>query len=215
MKKISSYKLTPFFLAIFFSLSIVSCKKGDPGTPGQNGTDGNANVKVDTFTLHNADWGNRTSEFYDLVVGENAGSTTTQTLNPRYHDRSFSAITNDIIHHGAVLVFFNSSHDIDGADEWTQLNFYFSIEAFTYNYVFQAFPGRVRLNIFFTPVDGPSTPDPAVYIIPDYKFKILAVEGNVAGNSLIGKNGIAYAIADLKSMSYDQVSEVLNIKNQD
>lgn len=212
MKKIASLMLTRFLIIIFLGSSVVGCKKGDNGTPGRDGTngqdgadgrDGNANVKVDTFTVHNLDW-----EFNFI----NVNTAQSLIIAGRAYDRNFSAVTDDVIRNGAVLAFFNKSPDHDGAIAWTPLNFSVTVGYIDYNYGYEVFPGKVKL-IFYYYLTSPEGTYNSGLPLPDTKYKIIAIGGSTAGNSSIRKHGITYSISDLKSMSYEQICDVLNLKN--
>jgi len=164
------------FLSLFIFVVIVivvsSCKQGDTGPVGPQGAKGNANVKVDTFTVANAAWlWNSSYSFYTGGGGYTSWFT-------RYTDKADSTITAGILDSGMVLVFFTP---FDTA-QWAPLPYSYPSfsDAFYYNFVFQTMVGKVRLHIFFNGVDATSTvPTLSTYVFPNYKFKIVIVAGTL------------------------------------
>ncbi|WP_431215999.1 hypothetical protein ACQ86N_15925 [Puia sp. P3] len=67
------------------------------------GPQGNANVKVDTFTLMNSDW--IWNSVYNFSTPGVAGGVFT-----RYHDRGFTSVTQDVLDKGEVMVFFTPNN---------------------------------------------------------------------------------------------------------
>ncbi len=159
-------------IVVVIVVFVSSCKQGDTGPVGPQGAKGNANVKVDTFTVTNANW--LWNSDYTLYTG--SGSSTSWFT--RYTDKIDSTITSGILDSGMVLVFFTPN---DSA-QWAPLPYSFPSfgDAFYYNFVFQTMVGKVRLHIFFNGVDATSTiPTLSTYTFPNYKFKIVIVAGTL------------------------------------
>ena len=175
------------FLSLAFSVliavSISSCKKGDtgpagtPGTPGAPGAPGNANVQTDTFTLTNAKW------LYNSQYTFTTGTGAFTSWFTRYCDVTFSKLTQGMLDSGMVMVYFRPS--ALNAQQWVPLPYSFEsggTNQFFYNIAFETFAGKVRLHYFYTPNGSTGTlpSNLSTVVIPDYKFKIVAVAGTVS-----------------------------------
>ena len=215
MKKITF----PAIITILTVLIFTSCKKGDSGPAGPvgpagptgvAGPEGNANVSVDTFTLTSSDWLWNSS--YSFTT-ENGSYTSYFT---RYHDRSFSKLTADVLDKGIVLVYFTSS-SATNSSQWTPLNFSFLAFSYQYYYhvAYETFAGKLRLHYFYTP-NGPGGTVPysalATAVITNYKFKIIVAPGNIGARTASGLSGPAYTAEQLKKMPYETVCRLLGIK---
>jgi hypothetical protein len=142
------------------------------GPAGPQGPEGNANVKVDTFTVKTTDWATGALYWFNNGDGGAIG------YNSRYFDRNNTLITADLLNSGLVLVYFQSSK-IFNTVQWQPLPFTFTfITGFSQNYAYETFVGRVRLHFYMNKVFA-DPPDITTYIMPTQKFKIIAVSGTL------------------------------------
>src|SRR5579859_1145670 len=144
---------------------------------GPQGPMGNANVKVDTFTLTSAQWIWGSVYYFSPQAGTNYNFLT------RYYDAAFPALTRGILDSGMVLVYFTSDPNHD-ADQWVPLPFSFLeiVDNFYFNLAYETNLGAVRLHFFLTPMRPLGTvPALSTYPIATYKFKLVAVSGTIAG----------------------------------
>ena len=171
---------------------------GPAGPQGSQGPEGNANVRVDTFTLTNAQWAWNSQ--YSL---ETAPGSYTEYFT-RYHDVTLASITQGIIDSGMVLAYF-VPNPLVNTNNWTPLPFQFldGSQNFFYDVVFQVSVGKVELGYFFQQINAAaSLPTLSTYTIPSYTFKLVVISGSLA--------------TQMKQQSvdvgnYDQVSHFLNI----
>ncbi len=190
MKKVSFY-IIPLIAVLFF----VSCSKD-----GEVGPEGNANVKTDVFSLTSADW------LWNSSYSFKTSPSSSSSYYSRYYVRNNSSITQDVLDNGMVLVYFtpNSSNN----DQWEPLPYQFTdfSLAFDYNIAFETVPGSVKLHYFFVRRNATATlPELSIYKITDYKFKIVAVGGNLGTFMLAQK-------VDLKN--YNEVSKAMELWQQ-
>jgi hypothetical protein len=149
---------------------------GPAGPPGSQGPQGNANVFTDTFSLVSADWVWNSLYTYSTPGG---GYTAYFT---RYHDVSFSKLTQGILDSGQIMVFM-TPNQLD-TNQWAPLPYTFLAfgSQYYYNYVFETMPGKVRLHYFYT-ANGPSgvvSNTLSTDEIPFHKFKIVITGGTVS-----------------------------------
>lgn len=163
-----------------------SCQKGDTGPAGATGPAGpagptgaqgpagTANVKTDTFSLTNANW--IYSGIYYVGVAPNVSS----GYFTKYYDYVIPRMTDSFLVSGTVLVYFNSEPDLY-PNVWSPMPFSFTAGAgYAYNYVFETLPGKIRLHFFFNKVSV-DPPALSTYTIPNHKFKIITIAGNIGG----------------------------------
>jgi len=143
------------------------------GPAGPLGPAGNANVKVDTFTVHTADW--TYGDIYYFGTSPNVSS----GYFAQYYDRANTDVTDAIINGGGmIMVYFQATPDLY-PDLWQPLPYTFPAYAgYGYNYYYQPSAGNVRLDFFFNQI---SVAPPAVntYQIPTHKFKIVVISGTL------------------------------------
>lgn len=172
---------------------------GPKGPTGPQGPTGNANVKVDTFTLRNNQWLNNSIFWFST------GGSTSQGYVTRYHTRNIPSVNADILNKGMVLVFFTAS-DGPNSNLWTPMPFSFLDNysgAYTYNLTFTPAVGKVTLHFFFAKIGAASVlPTLSTYPIPDRKIKIVVVSGQILA-------GARSANVDLKN--YQAVARWLGL----
>lgn len=137
------------------------------------GPAGNANVKVDTFTVKTADW-----TYGDIYYFGTSPNVSTGYF-AQYYDRANVNVTDDIINGGGMIaVYFQATPDLY-PDLWQPLPYTFpSYSGYGYNYYYQPSAGKIRLDFFFNKI---SVDPPAVntYQIPNHKFKIVVISGTL------------------------------------
>lgn len=142
------------------------------------GPEGNANVLTDSFTVKPDDWvwG---SIYYTAI--SSSGLLGYQT---KYYDRSNTKITPDILNHGLVLVYYKSATVLN-PNQWQPLPYMLIVggAAYSYNWAFETFPGKVRLHFYFAQINDVS-PDVATAPMPESAYKIVVISG-ATGNSII------------------------------
>src|SRR6201999_645668 len=117
-----------------------ACSKGDTGaagTTGATGPQGNANVFSDTFSLASADW------LYNSAYVYSTGNGSYTEYFTRYHDVSFSKVTQGLLDSGMVVVYM--APNATDSNQWSPLPYSFLAfgGAFYYNYVYETMPGKV------------------------------------------------------------------------
>src|SRR5882762_7992904 len=128
MQKKISY-LTAFVLSVV--LLATACSKTGPtgpqgttgaagpqGPTGPQGPQGNANVFTDTFSLVSADWLWNSGYTYS---NSNSGTVTYFT---RYHDVTFSKITQGMLDSGMVVVYL--APNANDLNQWAPLPYTFT-----------------------------------------------------------------------------------------
>lgn len=155
------------------------------------GPAGNSNVKVDTFTVHTADW--TYGDIYYFGTSPNVSS----GYFAQYYDRANVDVTDAIINGGGmIMVYFQATPDLY-PDLWQPLPYTFpSYSGYGYNYYYQPTTGNIRLDFFFNKI---SVDPPAVntYQIPNHKFKIVVIEGTLI--DMVKNNHID--VKDYKTMA--------------
>ena len=184
MQKKNSY-LTVLVLCIVFLG--VACSKGDTGPAGSTGAtgaqgvagptgpQGNANVFTDTFTLANADW------LWNSAYIYSTGSGAYTEYFTRYHDVTFSKLTQGLLDSGMVMVYI-APNNVD-SNQWSPQPYTFLAfgGAYYYNFVYESMPGKVRLHYFYTANGSGTAPTTlSTDIIPTHKYKIIALTGAIS-----------------------------------
>jgi hypothetical protein len=184
MQKKISY-LAVVVLSIVFLAT--ACSKGDTGPAGPTGgtgsqgpagptgPQGNANVFTDTFSLVSADWAYNSGYLYSTG---NGGYTEYFT---RYHDVTFSKVTQGILDSGMVMVYMEPN--ATDTNQWSPLPYTFLAfgAAYYYNYVYETMPGKVRLHYFYTANGSGTAPTTlSTDVIPTHKYRIVALSGTVS-----------------------------------
>jgi len=212
--------MSKLFLSVAFllvTMLFMQCKKegttGPEGPRGEQGPTGNANVKTDTFRLTNAQWATGGSYIYDHVPGGYMWAIS------RFHDRNFTAITQDVLNTGMVLCYFTPSLTFN-VNNWVPLNYSMlePSDRYFYNVAYETSVGKIKLHYYLrSNVAGTSAPAVASATISNYKFKIVAVSGSMGRtmNSGTAKQlqfkGRDYTEAQLKAMPYNEVCQLLDI----
>ena len=135
----------------------ISCKKEGP--MGPPGTNGNANVRSGTVSLTNADW--KWNSSWPLSIG--GGSTT--NYSTRYAEINTDLITQEIADKGSVQVFFKPKDE-----GWVPLPYIFTA-SYSFNFMYEYMPGKIRLHYFWTPNTGSIPAGLGTHVIPNYTFK--------------------------------------------
>jgi hypothetical protein len=148
---------------------------GAAGPTGPQGPEGNANVLVDVFSLVNSDW------IYNSQYSFETSNGSYTEYFTRYHDVTDSAVTQNILNAGEVMVFF-VPNPITDTNQWAPLPYQFvdGSNIFTYNIAFETMPYTVRLHYFFTQLQSGTIPNLATFNIPTYKFKIIVTSGTIS-----------------------------------
>lgn len=175
-------------MAVSVSILLAGCAKTGPqgmqgatgpagpaGPQGVQGPQGNANVFTDTFTLASADW------LYNSGYTYSNSNSGTVTYFTRYHDASFSKLTQGMLDSGMVMVY--ARMNANDTNQWSPLPYSFLSfgSVFYYNYVFETMPGKVRLHFFYS-ANGSGTPPTTLStdVIPTHKYKIVAISGAIS-----------------------------------
>ncbi len=181
---------------VFASLMIAGCKNN----VGPTGPAGNANVKIDTFTVSGSQW--HTGGVYQLYTDSLAGPASWTRWPTRFYDRMNSSITWTFLDTGLVLVYFIPSQIVS---QWMQLPYHIpSTQAkFNYNFVSESCERKTRLHIFFSRIDPSAVlPDINTVNFPRYKFKVVVISGSFAKQVL--RSGINLADHDAVMQYLDQ-----------
>ncbi len=135
---------------------------------------GNANVMIDTFRVSSSDW-QYSATYY---VGTSSGISTGFTA--RYFDHAESGITQELLNTGIVQAYFTSEPDLN-QNNWTPLPYSFiTYGGYQYNYAAETNVGTMRFYFYFNKITA-DPPDLPSYSIPDIKFKIVLLPGNIIG----------------------------------
>jgi hypothetical protein len=167
------------------------------GPAGPQGPAGNANVKVDTFTVKTADW------IYGGNYMFSTGGGVTSYYVTKYFDRNNSLITANLLISGLVLVYFQSNPDHNNA-QWEPFPFSSTVagNGYNQNFVYETFVGKVRLHFYLTK-DSIKPPSLSTYDIQSLQYKIIVVSGTLLGS--IHQNHI-------NVNNYNEVSRFLGIQ---
>ncbi|MBB6109081.1 hypothetical protein HDF23_001824 [Mucilaginibacter lappiensis] len=168
------------------------------GPAGPQGPEGNANVKVDTFTVKSEDWrytdDSNNNYYYEIDANS--------YYKVKCVEHSNSLITASLLNTGLVLVYFQTDTNANGF-QWQPLPYSY-ISAFSYNWVYETYEGKVRLYFYIGQVNPNSVPpDLETYQVSTKKYKIVMISGSIA--SSLQQNHI-------NVNKYDEVSKFLNIK---
>ncbi|MDN5284538.1 MAG: hypothetical protein JWR38_812 [Mucilaginibacter sp.] len=169
------------------------------GPAGPQGPAGNANVKVDVFTVKTADWVYNSTYWFGTEVNAAEGYVS------KYFDRANSLITTDLLNSGLILVYYQSS-PITNTVQWQPLPFSFTENFnsnYTFNYAYETSVGNVRLHFFFAKTGTVAAPSISTFNIPTHQFKIVVVSGTLI--SSIHQNHI-------NVNNYNEVSRFLGIQ---
>jgi hypothetical protein len=203
-------KRIPFFFVV--ALFAVACGKTGPqgatgpvgpagptGSTGPQGPIGAANVFVDTFSVINSQWTYGGTYWYST---SNNGATGWFT---RFHDQSFSKITQGILDTGMVLMYIQSYSG--SADQWLPMPFEFTASggAYQYNYVYETMVGKVRMHFFYTPNSGAIPTTLSTDVIPTHRYKIVTVASGAVATAI--KRG------RVDAGDYKQVMDYLGLSN--
>lgn len=160
-------------------LTATACTKtgatGPKGDTGPQGPIGNANVFTDTFSLANADWA------WNSAYGYTTGNNAYVTYFTRYHDVTFSKVTQGMLDTGMVMVFINPY--ANSTNQWAPMPYTFLNfgSQYYFNFVFETMPGKVRLHYFYTANGSGTTPTTlGTDVIPTHRYKIVAVGGTIS-----------------------------------
>lgn len=145
---------------------------------GPQGPMGNANIKMDIFSITNSDWLWNSS--YSL--GTSPGGTL--SYFSRYYDRSAAALTSGFLNGNGIVMIYVSSQPLNNPDAWIPLPLAFPSfnSEFNYNFYYDTFIGKIRLHFFFNSINSKSTPTLSNYPIDNYRFKIVIATGTVVSS---------------------------------
>ncbi len=134
-KTTTAGKTTKVIATLFVACGLIfsSCKKGDTGPAGKDGTNGNANVKSQTSTISAWTWDGSAYILYSNV--------------------SVSSLTSDIANTGAVMVYLQTT-----SGEWAPLARTFAITSTTsqnQRYVYST--GNVKIILQNSDLTQPSS----------------------------------------------------------
>ncbi len=147
---------------------------GAQGSTGPQGPQGNANVKVDTFTLVNSQW-----LWNDNYIFYTASGSYTEWFT-RYHKVTFPAVTQGVLDSGLVLVYMTPN--LSDKSQWSPLPYTFDNGlGYSYDFVYVTSPGSVELE-FYLANQSPTVTPPTLSTFPiaTYSFKLVAVTGEIA-----------------------------------
>lgn len=151
------------------------------GTPtalqGPQGPMGNANIKIDVFSITNPDWSWYSYYYFGVYPGY------TIVARTKYYDRKAAALTSSFLNGNGIVMVYISSQPLGNTNAWIPLPFNMPdiIGRFDYNIYYDTLIGGVRLHFFFTRYT-PQTPDLETYPIDNYKFKIVIATGTVVSS---------------------------------
>ncbi|SDF51251.1 hypothetical protein SAMN05216464_11957 [Mucilaginibacter pineti] len=171
---------------------------GDTGVAGPKGATGNANVKIDTFTVKNEAW------LYNSTYYVATAPNTSSGYFSRYYDRANTLLTQSFLNdNGIVMVYYQSTPGFY-KDQWLPLpySFYNGIGKYALNFAYQTDVGKVRLHFFFSNA-ATTSPQLNTYNIPTLRFKVVALTGTIV-------TGMKKSNINLNS--YTDVSNYLNLK---
>lgn len=180
------------------------------GPAGPQGPMGNANVKVDTFSVASSQW----------VIGVNPLAGTIPATSAADYILSYSrlnnSITQDVMDNGLVLGYFDP---LPGAPQeiWDPLPFQYpisnsflttSVYNYNINFLYFTIPGQVTVGFFFSqPAANTALPSLATYNAGvNYRFKIVSITGQAG--TFMKQNHV-----NLKN--YAEVSKALGLWQQD
>lgn len=151
------------------------------GTPtalqGPQGPMGNANIKIDVFSITSPDW-----LWYSYYrFGISPGSYTLWTT--RYYERKAAALTSDFLNGNGIVMVYISSQPIANQNAWIPLPFNIrnSFNTYDYSIYYDTLIGEVRLHFFFSAATV-SPPSLETYPIDNYRFKIVVATGTVVSS---------------------------------
>jgi hypothetical protein len=155
--------LLPAMMLTIFSLS--ACKKGDSAP---RGAEGNGNAGGGTAFVTSAAWS------YPGGWSEKQEGEQPTYYSTKYTDIPAPQITDEIVKHGMVLVYFNPS------DDGSFMPLPYRLESIThdYNFSFEYSRGNIRVHFYYSPKrsSGPM-PSLASATVKDYTFKYVIVPG--------------------------------------
>ncbi|MBO9636153.1 MAG: hypothetical protein J7578_23825 [Chitinophagaceae bacterium] len=151
----------PVIMLIIFSLS--ACKKGDSAR-----AEGNRDPGEGTVYITNAAW-SYPGGWTEKKEGENA-----TYFSTKYTDIPAPRITDEIVQHGMVLVYFNPSDD----ESYTPLPYRLESIDHDYNFSFGYSKGNIRVHFYYSPNKrSKGMPSLATATVKDYTFKYVVVPG--------------------------------------
>jgi len=168
---------------------------------GPQGPMGNANVKVDTFSVGGSQWLWNSQYMFETSPGSYTEYFT------RYYTRTNNTITQDVLDNGLVLVYFTPS-PLNNPNQWAPLPYQFdSSFGFTYNYVYVTALGQVTLHYFFIQTSTTATlPTLSTYNDEVRKFKIVTITG---------QTGTFMQQHHINLNNYQEVSKITGLWKQD
>lgn len=170
----------PVMMLIIFSLS--ACKAGNSSSQSD---DGNANVNMGTKLISSINW-NYPGGYKAAKPGN-----TTNYYSTKFTDIPAPEITEEIVKHGIVQVYFNPSDD----GSFTALPYQLESIAHNYNFSFEYSKGNIRVHFFYSPNQNTGTmPSLAAATVKDYTFRYIVVPGAITVKTQ--RNGIKLSASD-------------------
>ncbi len=191
-------------------------EQGDKGDKGDKGATGNANVKVDTFRITNTQWLYNSNYIFDHLPNGWTWATS------KYYDRSFTAISQDVLNTGMVLCYMTPSLAFN-SNNWLPLPYTMmhGSSNYFYNFAGETSQGKIRLHYFYTAnTQGATIPNVRDAVIATHKFKIVAITGAISSGRMMNSGrsekqfplkGKNYTETELKAMPYNEVCSLLDI----
>ena len=153
--------------------------QGPSGPAGPTGPIGTANVWVDTFSVVNSGWLWNSGWYYST------GNSAYTEYFTRYHDQTFSKITQGILDTGMVMVYFTPNQN--DTNQWVPLPYTFLAfgSAYYFNYAFESMPGKLRLHYWYT-ANGSGTPPTTLStdVIFTHQYKIVVVASGAVATAM-------------------------------
>jgi hypothetical protein len=166
------------------------------GPAGPQGPPGNANVKVDTFTVNTNNWNYRDETNNNYLYSIDYGVYVYTKAVDHYN----SLITSGLLNTGMVLVYFQANPA--NTAQWQPLPYSFP-SYFFYNWAYETFEGKVRLYFYITGRNSAEPPNIETFQVPTRKYKIVMVSGTIA---------TSLHQSHINVNKYEEVSKFLNIQ---
>lgn len=138
------------------------------------GAQGNANVKVDTFSIASADWK------YSSIYWFTTGNGSSQGYSSKYFDHAQAALSSDLLKTGQISIYATTNISFE-TTTWTPLPYTFTENnagAYGYNYAYNLTEGNLKIHFFFSRGTG-TIPTLSTYAVPAMRIKLVMVAGTV------------------------------------
>lgn len=141
---------------------------------GSQGPEGNADVKVDTFNIASPDW------IYSAVYWFSTSAGSSQGYVSKYFDHAQALLSSDLIKTGQISI-YATTYTLFETTMWTPLPYSFTENlnaAYSYNYAYDATPGKLRIFFFFGKGTG-TAPSISAYKVGPIKVKLVMIAGTI------------------------------------